>query len=149
MEDECGKILCVKPDFDTTGVDWSRKLNGKSMFTLKYDTSGKYTVTPQYSSLSQFEQTMKITTGLEASKTQKGMLEIFVRSSYPGMVFSDINGSIINPEEFKNFLPKPKVKHFSLGPYIGLGYGVTLEHTPHLVPVVNIGIGVQYKLINF
>lgn len=136
-------------NFDTTGTDWSRKLNGKSLFTVKYDTSGKYTITPKFSVLENFEQKMKITTGLEASKTQKGMLEIFIRSSYPGMTFTDINGAVVNPEDFKKYLPTPKPKKFSVGPYIGVGYGVTLEKIPQLVPSINVGIGVQYKLFNF
>ena len=65
------------------------------------------------------------------------------------MVFTDIQGAIVNPEEFKKFLPSPKPKKFSFGPYLGIGYGITLESTPRLAPSVNIGLGVQYKLFNF
>lgn len=136
-------------NFDTLGTDWSRTLNGKSLFTVKLDSIGKYTVTPKYSVLDNFNQTMKITTGIQESKTQPGMPEIFIRSSYPGMVFTDINGAIVNPEDLKKFLPSPKPKNWSFGPYIGLGYGITLESTPRLAPTFNIGLGVQYKLLNF
>lgn len=136
-------------NFDTIGADWSRKLNGKSLFTVKLDSTGKYTITPKFSVLDNFNQTMKITTGIQESNTHPGMPEIFIRSSYPGMTFTDIQGAIVNPEELKKFLPSPKPKHFSFGPYIGLGYGITLESTPRFAPVVNIGLGVQYKLFNF
>lgn len=136
-------------NFDTIGTDWSRTLNGKSLFTVKMDSLGKYTVAPQYSILDNFNQTMKITTGIQESKTQPGMPEIFIKSSYPGMIFTDINGAIVNPEDFKKFLASPKPKKWSFGPYIGLGYGLTLEKSTRLVPVLNIGLGVQYKLFNF
>ena len=48
----------VSWNFDTIGTDWSRTLAGKSLFTVKLD-SGKYTVTPQFSVLSNFNQNMK------------------------------------------------------------------------------------------
>jgi hypothetical protein len=139
----------IKWNFDTINDNWSRILNGKSYFTVKYDTSGKYTVKPSYSVIDTLKQTMKLTTGLKASETKKDMLEIFIKSSYPGMTFTEIDGAIINPEDFKKYLPKTKPKPFAIGPYVGLGYGITLKNTPQLVPVFNVGIGVQYKIINF
>lgn len=131
-------------NFDTSGVDWSRRLSGRSVFGVRGDT-----ITPKFSTLDNFGLGMKITTGLQASEIHKGMVEIFVRSSYPNMNFSEIDGAIVNPEDFRKYLPSPKPKRYSVGPYVGVGYGVTLTGSPRLVPTVNVGVGVQLGVISF
>lgn len=135
-------------NFDTTGVDWERKINGKSLFTVKVDSTGKYVITPKGSQLENFTQKFKLTTGLEASKSKKGMLEIFVRSSYPGMKFDNIDGAVVDPADFKKYLSAPN-KRFSVGFQAGIGYGITLEKSPRFVPTLNVGFGIQYKLFSF
>jgi hypothetical protein len=134
--------------FDTTGTNWSRKIVGSTQFKVTSTCSG-YTIEPRGSNLSEVNYKFGLTTGLKESEKYPGSLEIFINSSYPGMTFSDIQGSIVNPEDFKKFLPSTKVKKWSLGPYVGLGYGLTLNKTPQLVPTFNFGLGLQYKVISF
>ena len=134
--------------FDTIGIDWSRKLSGKTSFKVTSDCDG-YKIEPKGSFLENINYKFSLVTGLKKSESHKGSLEIFVKSTYPGMMFTDIQGSIVNPEDLKEYLSSSKIKKWSIGPYFGIGYGVTLEKTPQLLPVLNIGIGVQYKLLSF
>lgn len=135
-------------NFDTTGSNWSRSLNGFTAFSILSDCNG-YRITPGTSFLENLTYNFSITTGLKESEKYPGSLEIFVNSTYPGMNFTDIQGSVVNPSEFKKYLPSEKPKNWSFGPYFGVGYGVTLQNTPQLLPTLNIGLGVQYKILSF
>jgi hypothetical protein len=135
-------------NFDTSGNDWGRKISGRTSFKIASTCSG-YTVTPRSSYLENLSYNFSITTGLKESQKFPGHLEIFVNSSYPGMTFDRIDGSLVNPSDFKKYLPSEKPKKWSIGPYIGLGYGITLQNTPQLAPVFSLGIGIQYKVISF
>lgn len=135
-------------NFDTSGVDWSRKLSGKTQFKITSSCSG-YKVEPKGSFLDKLEYKFSLTTGLKKSEKYPDNIEIFIKSTYPGMVFDSIQGAIVDPEDLKKLLPSPKPKRWCFGPYVGLGYGVTLQKTPMLVPTFNVGFGVQYKLKNF
>ena len=135
-------------NFDTIGTNWSRKLNGFTSFQVSSDCNG-YKITPIKSQLDNIDYKFNLTTGLKKSEKYPGSLEIFINSTYPGMTFTDIEGSIVDPSEFKKYLPTEKVKKWSFGPYLGIGYGITLENTPRLAPTINLGLGIQYKIVSF
>lgn len=135
-------------NFDTTGVDWSRKINGKTIFKTTSTCSG-YSISNMTSLLTNSDYSFKITTGIKKSKTYPGKLEIFVKSSYPNMVFENIDGAIVNPEDFSDMITKSKTKNWSFGPYVGIGYGLTLEKNPSFAPVLSVGLSLQYKIISF
>ena len=134
--------------FDTTGINWSRSISGTTSFKITSSCNG-YEVKPIGSKLDNVNYKFSLTTGLKESKTHKGSLEIFINSTYPGMTFTDIQGSIIDPEDFRKYLPAPKPHRWSFGPYFGIGYGITLKQQTQLVPTINIGLGLQYKLFSF
>lgn len=135
-------------NFDTTGTDWGRRISGRTSFRIASTCTG-YTVTPQSSYLENLSYNFSITTGLKESQKFPGQLEIFVNSSYPGMTFDRIDGSLVNPSDLKKYLPSDKPKRWSIGPYAGFGYGITLQKTPQLVPTFGLGVGIQYKVISF
>jgi len=135
-------------NFDTTGTDWGRKISGITSFRITSNCTG-YSIDPQSSYLENLSYNFLITTGLKESERFPGSLEIFVKSTYPGMTFDKIDGSIVNPSDFKKYLPSVKPKRWSIGPYVGFGYGITLQENPQLVPVFGAGIGIQYKVISF
>lgn len=134
--------------FDTAGAGWSRDISGKTSFRVISTCEG-YAITPIGSVLEHANYSFGLTTGLKKSEKYPDNLEIFVKSTYPGMVFTSIEGSLVNPDDFKDFFPSPREKRWSFGPYLGIGYGVTLEKVPQLLPTLNVGVGVQYKLISF
>jgi len=120
----------------------SRKLSGKLDITV--DTSMNLTSTPVH--ITDDEFSMAITTGLTENKD--GLLEIFVKSDYPGFSVSSMDGALIDPkksEVLKKYFPP---KRWALGIYGGFG--------PYVDPFnakigmgVQLGIGLQYNIIQW
>jgi hypothetical protein len=120
----------------------SRKLSGKLDITV--DTAMNLTSTPVH--ITDDEFSMAITTGLTENK--EGLLEIFVKSDYPGFSVSSMDGALIDPKKsdvLKKYFPPKK---WSLGLYTGFG--------PYVDPFnakigmgVQLGIGLQYNLIQW
>jgi hypothetical protein len=120
----------------------SRKLSGKLDVTV--DTSMNLTSSPVHITNDEFS--LAITTGLTENKD--GLLEIFVKSDYPGFSVSELDGALIDPkksEVLKKYFPPKK---WSLGLYTGFG--------PYVDPFnakvgvgVQVGIGLQYNLIQW
>ena len=135
-------------EFDTTGTNWGRTIEGVTSFKVTSTCNG-YKIEPKGSQLKDVKYKFSLVTGIKESEINKGSLEIFINSTYPGMTFTDIQGSVVNPEELKKYLPSPKPHKWSVGPYVGVGYGVTLQQTPMFFPVFNVGIGLQYKIFSF
>ena len=134
--------------FDTIGTNWSRSISGNTLFKVSSTCTG-YKIEPKGSILNDVNYKFGLTTGLKESEKHPGSLEIFINSTYPGMTFTDIQGSIVNPEALKKYLPSEKPRKWSFGPYVGIGYGITLQKNPMLVPVFNLGLGIQYKIYSF
>jgi hypothetical protein len=134
--------------FDTTGTNWSRTISGNTSFKVTSSCTG-YKIEPKGSMLTDVNYKFGLITGLKESEKYPGSLEIFINSTYPGMAFTDIQGSIVNPDDFKKFLPSPKPHRWVIGPYVGIGYGITLQKNPILAPVFNVGFGIQYKIYSF
>jgi hypothetical protein len=135
-------------NFDTTGTGWGRRTSGRTSFKVTSSCSG-YTISPQGSYLENLSYNFSIVTGLKESERFPGSLEIFVNSSYPGMIFDKIDGSIVNPSDFRKYLPSEKPKRWTIGPYAGFSYGITLQENPSFAPVLGVGVGIQYKVISF
>jgi hypothetical protein len=120
----------------------SRKLSGKIDVTV--DTSMNLTSTPVH--ITDDEFSIAITTGLTENKD--GLLEIFVKSDYPGFNVSELDGALIDPKKsdvLKKYFPPKK---WSLGLYTGFG--------PYVDPFnskigmgVQMGVGLQYNLIQW
>jgi hypothetical protein len=120
----------------------SRKLAGKLNVTV--DTTMNLTSAPVH--ITDDEFSLAITTGLTENKD--GLLEIFVKSDYPGFSVSSMDGALIDPKKsdvLKKYFPPKK---WALGVYGGFG--------PYVDPFsarvglgVHIGIGLQYNIIQW
>jgi hypothetical protein len=87
---------------------------------------------------------MTFTTGITENKS--GMLEIFVKSPYPGFSAYGMDGALIDPrtsEVIRKFFPP---KRWGLGPYIG--YGVTFG-PGGFGHGASAGIAVHYGIIQW
>jgi hypothetical protein len=83
-----------------------------------------------------------VITGL---KEEKGNLRIFIRSDYPGLTFSKIDGALIDPRKsdvIKSFFP-PKRWGIGFQAGAGIGVGKTVQ------PCVYMGVGVSYNFIRW
>ena len=120
----------------------SRKLSGEIKVTV--DTSMNLTSTPVHITTDEFS--LAITTGMTENKD--GLLEIFVKSDYPGFSVSSLDGALIDPKKsdvLKKYFPP---KRWALGVYGGIG--------PYLDPFnqkvgvgIQLGVGLQYNIIQW
>ncbi len=126
-------------NFDTD--NW-RKLAGS--FSITVDTSFTLSSSPMSIDTSEFG--MSLTTGLTENKD--GILEIFVKSNYPGFSVTKLNGALINPTEsavLKKYFPP---KRWALGTYVG--YGMYFDPTNMQSGTgAQIGIGLQYNILQW
>jgi len=66
---------------------------------------------------------MTMFTGLKENE-ETGLLEIFVRSNFPGFVVTELDGALIDPHEsalLKSYFRTQKPKHWGLGVTVGIG----------------------------
>jgi len=126
----------IGTDFDTTYTpDNYRKLSIET--TLKLDSSKVKSATTK---ITKDAIAFNIVTGL---KEEGGKLRIMLRSDYPGLSFSKIDGALVDPhksEVLKKMFPPKK---FGMGPVIG--YGLTQDMKPGFY----VGVGVQYNIIRW
>lgn len=114
-----------------------RTIEGNSKFKL---TNGK--AISLGSTLDKFDIDFEISTGLSETKDKK--LEIWVKTSYPYMTFTGINGALINPSDSKLLKSLFPQKRWQIGWQFGYGLGLsTMKFQPY------VGIGVSYKIISF
>jgi hypothetical protein len=121
-----------KKDFDSTN---SRILEGNSKFLID-TTKGKMEIIDKGTTISRDEMRMKLTTGVTESDST---YQIFVKTDYPGVKFTKIEGSVLN----KNMLLKYKEPSVIIGPSISAGMGInplTLQLQPQLT------LGISYTL---
>lgn len=113
-------------------------------YTIQVDTSLNV-ITKQFM-ITQDEIGMSFTTGLTENKDK--MLEIFVKSPYPGFKPTAMDGALIDPRDskvIKKFFPP---KRWSVGPMIGYGFyfdpkNVTVGHG------VTVGVAVSYGIFQW
>ena len=133
----------LKWDYDKDfGKGNSRKLSGKLNITV--DTSMNLITTPVHITTDEFS--LAITTGMTENKD--GLLEIFIKSDYPGFNVTSLDGSLIDPRKsdvLKKYFPP---KRWALGLYGGVG--------PYVDPFnakigmgVQLGVGLQYNIIQW
>ena len=126
----------ISTSVDTTFDDNNyRKLSLET--TVKTD-SGK--IISSTSQVKKDEISFNIITGL---KEEKGKLRIFIRSDYPGLSFSKIDGSLVDPQKSETLKKMFPPKRFGAG--LMIGYGLTQNMTPGFF----IGAGIQYNLIRW
>jgi hypothetical protein len=85
-----------------------------------------------------------LVTGL--SENTEKLLQIFVRSDYPGFSVSQLDGAIIDPhksELIKSYFPE---KRIGVGVNIGYGLGI-IDNSIKIGPY--IGVGISYNLFQF
>lgn len=88
---------------------------------------------------------MTMTTGLKENE-KTGILEIFVRSNYPGFTVSYLDGAIIDPHKstlIKSYFPNKK---WGLG--INFGIGGFVNHG-QLYPGIGCIIGLNYNFVTW
>lgn len=139
------KTKVVKYPDGSQGLSWenekvydednSRELAGESKFKIEND--GK--ITALETLITKDVIKISIVTGL---REKDNNYEIFVSSPYPNFTISKLDGALISKESpiFKKF---QKRKRFGIGPYLGLGLD------QRLIPILNVGIGIQYNIIRF
>jgi hypothetical protein len=132
--------------FDTTySAGNYRRLSGNSFFSIEDETGN---IIPGKTRINQDEMGFSFITGL---REKNKSLEIFVTPKYPGMVVTDIEGAIIDPnksELLKKMFPE---KRWGIGPQLGIGIGggYNINGTPAFGPMLYFGVGVNYSLIRF
>ena len=89
---------------------------------------------------------MSLITGLTENKD--GLLEIFIKSPYPGFKVTSIDGALIDPNEsevIKKYFPP---KRWAIGFYGGYG----IYYDPLKISAgsgLQIGIGLQYNILQW
>lgn len=118
-------------------------LNYRSVkFKSKIRVDSNRNVTVLNSKMEKDDFSFNVITGL---KEENNNLRIFVRSDYPGLVFSKIDGALIDPRKsktIKSFFPDKK---WGLGFQTGVGLGICNQVTP----CVFVGIGVSYNFLRW
>ena len=120
-----------------------RTLSGNSFF--KVDTLTN-TITPLYTRINRDEIGFSMVTGLQEKDS---LLEIFVTPKFPGMIVTDIQGTLVDPREsevIKKFFP---AKKWSVGPYFGIGISSNLKKPSQIIPTIGFGVSIQRSLIRF
>jgi len=117
----------------SSGDKWSKMLEG--YFVVEANNS--YTPKIIENKITKDLLNMEIFTGV---KDINGHPTIFVRSTYPNLKFTDINGAIIDNKKLSN----TKNSRWGLG--IGIGYGFN-TNSGTFSPVIEAGI--HYNLVRF
>lgn len=122
-----------------------RKFSGNSFFVI--DTINNKVISGK-TRINEDEFGFSFVTGI---REKDKSLEIFVTPKYPGMVITDIEGAIIDPQKSKVLKKMFPDKKFSAGPYIGvgLGGGIGINGKPIFGAMFNVGVGIQYSIIKF
>ena len=118
----------------------SRHLGGR--YVIKSDCDGPVT---ESFAITRDSMTMSFYTGV--TENRDGLLEIFIRSDYPGFSAVDINGAVMDPRESKvisSFFPKQR---WSVGPYVGYGGYVSPQGV--IGHGFGVGVSLQYGVIQW
>jgi hypothetical protein len=119
-----------------------RKLEGN--FDVRVDTS--YVISTSALRLTTDELGIAFTTGLTENK--QGLLEIFVKSDYPGFRPTSLDGALIDPTKsdvLKKYFPP---KRWGLGVYGG--YGAYFDPISMRVGTgIQLGVGLQYNILQW
>jgi len=157
--------MYLEPKVDTAGITFNADSTVKSIPFTWGDTAiyapdnyrqlaGKYiisvetnlNVTTKNFSITNDELGFSLTTGLTENKDD--LLEIFIKSPYPGFKPSKIDGALINPREsdvIKKFFPP---KRWSIGPYVG--YGGYVDPSKGTAGTgINAGVSISYGVFQW
>lgn len=84
------------------------------------------------------EISLNLITGIKERDDKK--MEIFIRTKYPGVIFGNIQGAIIDPTKP---MVKPSNKYFSIGPCVGIMINPTGKFS------YGAGVSVQWSIFKF
>lgn len=118
-----------------------RIIKGYTAFSID---SSSYKPISEGSELEDFNFGFNITTGL---KEQDDMLKIFIKSGYPNLTFSNIQGSLIDPHKSDVIKSLMHEDRWTFGVQMGAGLGYFKGG--EMKPTVYVGFGGQYKLFGF
>lgn len=146
----------LHPAVDSSGID---VVDGRVLvpFVWKTDTTygagnsrhlaGKYIIDApcvgaltRSFSITRDSMSMSFFTGV--TENRQGLLEIFIRSDFPGFSASHIDGAVLDPRKSKvisSFFPP---KRWSVGPYVG--YGAYVSPDGRFGHGLGAGVSVQY-----
>jgi len=128
-------------DFSKVYDDYNyRVLKGKTSFVLDTVINS---IISKGSELSNFDINFNLVTGLREENKQ---LRIFIKSNYPDLTFTNIEGSLIDPQNsavMKKLMPQHK---WTFGPQLGVG---AIYYNGTIKPSIYFGIGGQYTLFGF
>jgi hypothetical protein len=120
----------------------SRKLSGEIKVTV--DTAMNLTSTPVH--ITDDEFSIAITTGITENKDK--LLEIFVKSDYPGFKIKSLDGALIDPKKsdvLKKYFPP---KRWALG--FNAGFGPYVDPFNRRIGMgAQLGISLQYNIIQW
>lgn len=123
--------------YDTAYDESNRRhIAGISEFKVIDDDS----IIPLTTTITEDVVEFNLTTGL---REKNGNVEIFATSKYPGFEVLELDGAIIDPKKHPVLKKFTKKKKWSVGPYIGIGFGSDLNSS------MQVGVGVSYSLIKF
>jgi hypothetical protein len=128
----------VSWDFSQTfDKDNFRILKGKTQFNINQGILGQ-----AESFVEEDKINFNLITGIEKKNED---YQIFVKSNYPGLIPSQIEGSFI-PQ--KDLCPPPKKLKYSFGPIVNIGIGSSLNSF-NVMPYVGVGVGFHYSWVRF
>lgn len=113
-------------------------------FDVSVDTNYLLSISPLR--LTSDELGIAFTTGLTENKN--GLLEIFVKSDYPGFKPTSLDGALIDPSKSKVLKKYFPPKRLGLGIYGGYGLYGDLQNN-QIGRGIQIGVGIQYNLIQW
>jgi hypothetical protein len=116
------------------------KING--MAYLKIDSTLQILKHGAY--LNKLELGTKLILGVNEDKS--GKLVINARTDFPGLIFSDIEGYIIDPMKSQSFKNLAKKKRYGISAFGGVG---TYFNGGGIKFIPTVGVGLSYDLISF
>lgn len=141
IDGSISRNLTWKYEKDFSGGNY-RKLAGD--LDVIVDSNLNLTSSPMHITTDEFG--MSLITGLTENKD--GLLEIFIKSPYPGFKVTSIDGALIDPNEsevIKKYFPP---KRWAIGFYGGYG----IYYDPLKISAgsgLQIGIGLQYNILQW
>ena len=116
------------------------KVNGMSY--VKVDST--LNVLKYGSSLDSLELGAKLYLG--AVEEKNGMLKLNARTDFPGLVFTDVEGYLVDPMQTKSFKKLTKKKRFGLSGFGGIG---TYFDDGGIRFIPTVGVGLTYDFFQF
>lgn len=135
-------IYGVSMDYDTI---YSKNNYRHLQCLSKISIDSSYNILPLGGVIEKDEIGFDLITGL---RELDGNIEIFARSNYPGLVITNMQGAIIDPDKNPILKKFTKPKKFGISVVAGIGTGIsTINYQPNIY--YGITIGLSYQIVRF